>query len=671
MIAHIRNFYEYSLSPDCPFVPEWKRQGGDYYREKMETLRFGQDVFIPFLEQHTELTPEDEKFLAEIMATESDWNRKSEDKEQPEETKAHGESPEDALLKQAISCIGAYCDAEFGLDAEADYTDLSNIKIAYTTTEDGLHGIQASADLLQYRMETYIDGVLVDYTQYDDLADFIENGLSNLYFHDLVSVTEVQLEPFYRGESREKTEEISPDLIPHAPEPIPHYTVEQTSDAFADPFIIRDNNAPEDSADRYYDVGGIYQTFETEEEAQEYADALNRSEISKNQIAEPVTAEDNSDLIGRGLVIDNRRYVMESVGKISGDVSMRDITFQNSTGFPINRVEKIGYVRRLLEQAQEELPPEEKAEAPTASPTSPAVSADRHNYRITDDALGVGGAKEKFRNNMAAIRLLHDLQIENRLATPEEQETLAKYVGWGGLSMAFDEKNASWANEYKELKAELSDEEYRAAKANYNYQFDKNGGIIMPLIILAVYMAAHVSERYFRVSFPMEEFMDKMKALASDYLKQAHHTQDGITWDDALKNIPKTLWEKYGFYKADGEYNIAYPPDFHVTGDAFLIFPKSVQLMQAASSMTSYLWVRLDQEILEQSQEGVMDRIQEFVCIWVPRFVDFGYDNMTLFVEKALKETDPDFWEVFEEEEEFDPDEYGCESQYAQVVSKL
>ncbi len=70
---------------------------------------------------------------------------------------------------------------------------------------------------------------------------------------------------------------------------------------------------------------------------------------------------------------------------------------------------------------------------------------DRRNYRIANDALGVGGAKEKFRNNMSAIRLLHDLQIENRLATPEEQETLAKYVGWGGLSMAFDSNNAAWA----------------------------------------------------------------------------------------------------------------------------------------------------------------------------------------------------------------------------------
>ena len=489
LIAHIRNFYEYSLSSDCPFIPEWKRQGEDYYREQMETLRFGQDVFIPFLEQHTELTPEDEKLLSEIMATEFDWNRKSEDKEQPEETEAHGESAEDALLKQAISCIDAYCDMEFGLDAEEDYSDLSNIKIAYTATEDGLHGIQASVNLLQYRMETYIDGVLVDYTQYDDLADFIENGLSNLYFHDLVSVTEEQLEPFYRGEGGEKTEETSPEIIPHDPEPTPHYTVEQTSDAFADPFIIRDNTVPEDSADRYYDIGGVYQTFETEEEAQEYADVLNHAEREGQQGLKPSPSgtdekQDNSDLIGKELVIDNRRYVIESVGKISGDVSMRDVTFQNSTGFPINRVEKIGYVRRLLEQAQEELPPEEKAEAPTASPTSPAVSADRHNYRITDDALGVGGAKEKFRNNLSAIRLLHDLQIENRLATPEEQETLAKYVGWGGLPMAFDEKNAAWANEYKELKAELSDGQYRAAMESTLTAF-----YTPPVVIKAMYEA--------------------------------------------------------------------------------------------------------------------------------------------------------------------------------------
>ena len=81
LIAHIRNYYDYCLSPQCPFIPEWKRQGEDYYRERMDSLRLGRDVFIPFLEQNTELTPEDEKLLAEIMATESDWYRKSEEPE--------------------------------------------------------------------------------------------------------------------------------------------------------------------------------------------------------------------------------------------------------------------------------------------------------------------------------------------------------------------------------------------------------------------------------------------------------------------------------------------------------------------------------------------------------------------------------------------------------------
>ena len=213
-------------------------------------------------------------------------------------------------------------------------------------------------------------------------------------------------------------------------------------------------------------MDGIYQTFETEEEAQEYADTLNSAENivklfaqkdeERSQQEQP-DIQDNSDLIGKEILIDNRRYVIESISEISGDVSMRDMTFANAVGFPINRVEKIGYIRSLLSKAQEEKQPE-KAVSPVPAPSEP-----RHNYRITEDTLGVGGAKEKFRNNMAAINLLHELELENRLATPEEQEILSKYVGWGGLSMAFDENNAAWADEFKELYASLSPEEYRAA----------------------------------------------------------------------------------------------------------------------------------------------------------------------------------------------------------------
>ena len=272
LIAHIKNFYDYALSP----------KGEQLYGDDRESLLRGRDEFIPFLEQHTELTQEDEKLLDEIMATESDW---------------------------------------------------------YRTAE------------------------------------------------------------------------------------------------------------------------------EAEEKPQAYADIMNGSEAPAIEME-----QSTDDLIGREIAIDNRKYLIENIGKISGDVSLRDITFQNNVGFPINRVEKIGYIQKLLEQ--------EKTEAPAVPVT------DRHNFRITDDAIGVGGAKEKFRNNMAAINLLHELEIENRLATPEEQEVLSQYVGWGGLPMAFDEHNAAWAEEFKELYASLSPEEYRAAMESTLTAF-----YTPPVVIKAMYDA--------------------------------------------------------------------------------------------------------------------------------------------------------------------------------------
>ena len=374
LIAHIKNFYNYCLSPNCPFISEWKRQGEDYYREQMESLRWGRDVFIPYLEQNTELPPEDEKLLAEIMATESDWYRKAEEAEQP--------------------------------------------------------------------------------TAADEMLAYAEK------------VAEEQ--------ETEPSEE--------------RFEVTMTSDAFPDPedaFAIWDNIREEYYADDY----GKVLTYPTEEAAREGLSAVKKAVADKEaeewlyverakQGIEPAPAQDNADLIGTEITIDNRRYIIESVGKISSDVSLRDITFQNNVGFPINRVEKIGYIRNLLEQEKTELPPEEKTEAPAF------LSADRHNFQITDDTLGVGGAKEKFRNNMAAINLLHEIEIENRLATPEEQEILSRYVGWGGLSMAFDEHNAAWADEFKELYVTLSPEEYNAAMESTLTAF-----YTPPVVIKAMYEA--------------------------------------------------------------------------------------------------------------------------------------------------------------------------------------
>ena len=86
---------------------------------------------------------------------------------------------------------------------------------------------------------------------------------------------------------------------------------------------------------------------------------------------------------------------------------------------------------------------EEKTEVSTA------FAADRHNFHITDDKLGEGGAKSKFKANIAAIETLKRIEDENRAATPDEQEIMSKYVGWGGLAPAFDEQNEVWAKEYK------------------------------------------------------------------------------------------------------------------------------------------------------------------------------------------------------------------------------
>lgn len=108
----------------------------------------------------------------------------------------------------------------------------------------------------------------------------------------------------------------------------------------------------------------------------------------------------------------------------------------------------------------------------------------RHNFQITDDYLGEGGAKTKFKNNAAAIRTLQEIEFDNRLATPEEQETLSRYVGWGGLPQAFDEGKEDWANEFIELQTLLSPEEYEAAKAT-----TLNAHYTSPAVIKAIYQA--------------------------------------------------------------------------------------------------------------------------------------------------------------------------------------
>lgn len=127
--------------------------------------------------------------------------------------------------------------------------------------------------------------------------------------------------------------------------------------------------------------------------------------------------------------------------------------------------------------------PEEELSLPQQQPRQ-ATPLHAENFHITDDHLGEGGAKTKYGWNLAAIRTLQQLKAENRPATPEEQQILSRYVGWGGLSQAFDPQNADWKKEYEELKGLLSESEYASARAS-----TLNAHYTSPTVIRAMYEA--------------------------------------------------------------------------------------------------------------------------------------------------------------------------------------
>ena len=121
---------------------------------------------------------------------------------------------------------------------------------------------------------------------------------------------------------------------------------------------------------------------------------------------------------------------------------------------------------------------------PYLKPEAEKIVTEPHNFRIQDNDLGAGGPKAKYKANMEAIHLLQTLEKEERLAAPEEQEILSRYVGWGGIPQAFEESNSSWADEYLELKNTLSPEEYRAARAS-----TLNAFYTSPTVIRSMYEA--------------------------------------------------------------------------------------------------------------------------------------------------------------------------------------
>ena len=212
--------------------------------------------------------------------------------------------------------------------------------------------------------------------------------------------------------------------------------------------------------------------------------------------------------VGDTVYLDNTAFEIADIGLF--DVQLLDPTL----AYPVFRTESKERLEILLqndernahlfaEQAQEQPTPDYTSETVAVYPAesnhlpfdvvvetlhfdepehTPPIPA--QNFRITDDHLGEGGAKAKFRMNMDAINLLKELEFDGRQATPDEQAILSRYVGWGGLADAFDESKSNWANEFQELYAALTPEEYAAARAS-----TLNAHYTSPTVIKAIYEA--------------------------------------------------------------------------------------------------------------------------------------------------------------------------------------
>lgn len=176
------------------------------------------------------------------------------------------------------------------------------------------------------------------------------------------------------------------------------------------------------------------------------------------------------------------------------------------------------------------------------------------NFRITDEHLGEGRPKQKFRANMEAVKLLHELELENRLATPQEQEILSRYVGWGGLSQVFEEGNSQWAGEFTELYSELSPEEYRAARAS-----TLNAFYTSPVVIHAMYEALSnmglESGNVLEPSCGVGNFMGLVPKSMED-LKMY-----GVELDSISGRIAKQLYQKNNI-SVQGFETAQYPDSF-------------------------------------------------------------------------------------------------------------
>ena len=473
----------------------------------------------------------------------------------------------DTELARAKNLIRDFCLEEY--DSEPDFSDLSKIGIAYTNATDEDIPIQVNVDLVGYRVERYLGEVLIDERQYESLEDLTETELEALDFSELVSVTDEELE-HYHSKAEER-----PALLPLDAATEYNALKEQHPDAL----VGFEQNGQfefygEDARKVCELVGGKLLEKETAlgtvpvtgfpsdqwaHRAKQlwqcgenvYLAGLN--EDGTHHQTKYLRREDYLPL-GATVHMEGRAFRVDNVNFDKDSATLQDVALAEMR-MPIFREEPLAVVRELYEQEQDipQLSDEELDELPIsavmdgkvqtfpdAAALDEALNAEpapepAGNYRITDDHLGEGGAKQKYARNIEAIRTLFKLEQEHRGATAEEQQVLSQYVGWGGLADAFDPDKDNWAKEYMELKGLLSEDEYTAARAS-----TLNAHYTSPVVIRSIYDAVE------KMGFQSGNILEPSMGVGNFFGMLPDTMQDsrlyGVELDSITGRIAKKLY---------------------------------------------------------------------------------------------------------------------------------
>ena len=434
---------------------------------------------------------------------------------------------EQALLERAKGQISDFCRSEYG--SEADFSDPAKVGVAYTTVTDDEIPVQVNIDLVNFRLERYLDDEHLETRQYASLQELISNELENLDFSDLIHVSDEDVEQ-HRWHEPETPDVEHPEAVESAPVPqkdkFPYSVGDTVYLENGKPYIIENIGV----FDITLSDPTLFYPISRAESRESFARLMERYPQPEKTAAENTAVPEKEP---------KPAYTEETVAVYPGDknnlpydVEIRTLRFDEPEIDPPSAepakpeppamseeerliLEQEG--RAALSEMGEFVPDPDDAISqaeidepsahrhavsisidgewqgfPSADAAEQAAYADfkaashrnAQNFHISDDALGVGGAKAKFRANMAAIHLLHDLEFEGLQASPEQQEILSRYVGWGGLADAFDENKPNWADEFAELYATLSPEEYAAARAS-----TLNAHYTSPTVIRAIYDA--------------------------------------------------------------------------------------------------------------------------------------------------------------------------------------